>query len=98
MNILLRTLLDIVVTRFYVPLSRASLHDPVKVEVSSKYQTVDKLLQYYLFIPFKFKEVYLVHLINEMAGNSFIIFSSTCQVRNSFFYQYQIHYVKLHPY
>jgi ATP-dependent RNA helicase DDX47/RRP3 len=40
---------------------------------------VDKLLQYYLFIPFKFKEVYLVHLINEMAGNSFIIFSSTCQ-------------------
>lgn len=36
-------------------------------------------MQYYLFIPFKFKEVYLVHLINEMAGNSFIIFSSTCQ-------------------
>ena len=66
-------------TKKVAKLQRASLRDPVKVEVSSKYQTVDKLLQYYLFIPFKFKEVYLIHLINEMAGNSFIIFSSTCQ-------------------
>jgi len=32
-------------------LQRASLRDPVKVEVCNKYQTVDKLLQYYLFIP-----------------------------------------------
>ena len=32
-------------------LQRASLHDPVKVEVCNKYQTVDKLLQFYLFIP-----------------------------------------------
>jgi len=32
-------------------LQRASLRDPVKVEVCSKYQTVDKLLQFYLFIP-----------------------------------------------
>lgn len=36
-------------------LQRASLIDPVKVQVSSKYQTVDKLLQYYLFIPMKLK-------------------------------------------
>lgn len=36
-------------------LQRASLKDPVKVEVSTKYQTVDKLQQYYLFIPLKFK-------------------------------------------
>ena len=50
-------------TKKVAKLQRASLHDPVKVEVSSKYQTVDKLLQYYLFIPFKFKEVYLVHLV-----------------------------------
>lgn len=36
-------------------LQRASLRDPVKVEVSTKYQTVDKLKQHYLFIPLKFK-------------------------------------------
>lgn len=59
-------------------LERASLKDPVKVEVSSKYQTVEKLLQYYVFIPAKFKDVYLVHILNELAGNSFMIFCSTC--------------------
>uniref|UniRef100_A0A2M4BL96 RNA helicase n=1 Tax=Anopheles marajoara TaxID=58244 RepID=A0A2M4BL96_9DIPT len=59
-------------------LERASLRDPVKVEVSSKYQTVDKLLQYYIFIPAKYKDVYLVHILNELAGNSFMIFCSTC--------------------
>lgn len=36
-------------------LQRASLVDPVRVQVSSKYQTVDKLLQYYVFIPLKMK-------------------------------------------
>merc|ERR1719471_2619977 len=65
-------------TKKVAKLQRASLADPVKVEVSSKYQTVDKLKQYYLFIPEKQKDVYLVHLVKEMAGNSFIIFSSTC--------------------
>ncbi|CAG9863551.1 unnamed protein product [Phyllotreta striolata] len=59
-------------------LQRACLQDPVKVEVSSKYQTVDKLQQYYVFIPVKFKDVYLVHILNELAGNSFMIFCSTC--------------------
>ncbi|CAH0384203.1 unnamed protein product [Bemisia tabaci] len=59
-------------------LQRASLKDPVKVEVSTKYQTVDQLQQYYIFIPVKFKDVYLVHLLNEMAGNSFMVFCSTC--------------------
>ncbi|KAJ0176416.1 hypothetical protein K1T71_007595 [Dendrolimus kikuchii] len=59
-------------------LQRASLQDPVKVEVSTKYQTVEKLLQYYIFIPVKYKDVYLVHILNEMAGNSFIVFVSTC--------------------
>ncbi len=88
-------------TKKVAKLQRASLSDPVKVEVSSKYQTVDKLRQvvhstfkaftgfcsfhfflsfgqYYLFIPLKYKELYLVHVLNEMQGNSFIIFSSTC--------------------
>jgi ATP-dependent RNA helicase DDX47/RRP3 len=59
-------------------LERASLKDPVKVEVSNKYQTVEKLQQYYVFIPVKYKDVYLVHILNELAGNSFMIFCSTC--------------------
>ncbi|XP_037073891.1 probable ATP-dependent RNA helicase DDX47 [Pollicipes pollicipes] len=59
-------------------LQRAALRDAVKVEVSSKYQTVDKLQQYYLFIPAKYKDVYLVHILNELAGNSFMVFCGTC--------------------
>ena len=65
-------------TKKVAKLQRASLKDPVKVEVSGSYQTVEKLLQYYLFIPLKLKELYLVHIMNEMAGNSFMIFCSTC--------------------
>ena len=34
-------------------LQRASLSDPVRVEVSTKFQTPEKLLQQYLFIPAK---------------------------------------------
>ncbi|VVC39249.1 RNA helicase, DEAD-box type, Q motif,Helicase, C-terminal,ATP-dependent RNA helicase DEAD-box, conserved [Cinara cedri] len=59
-------------------LHRASLVDPVKVEVSTKFQTVEQLQQYYLFIPVKYKDVYLVHILNEMAGNTFMVFMSTC--------------------
>lgn len=36
-------------------LQRASLKDPVKVEVSNKYQTVEKLQQFYIFVPVKYK-------------------------------------------
>lgn len=36
-------------------LQRACLQDPVRVEVSTKYQTVEKLQQYYIFVPLKFK-------------------------------------------
>ncbi|XP_063283653.1 probable ATP-dependent RNA helicase DDX47 [Pelobates fuscus] len=59
-------------------LERAALKDPVKCAVSSKYQTVEKLQQYYIFIPSKFKDSYLVYVLNELAGNSFMIFCSTC--------------------
>jgi len=65
-------------TKKVAKLQRASLTDPVQVSVSSKYQTVESLMQYYLFIPLKYKEVYLVHLLNEMAGNSMMVFCSTC--------------------
>lgn len=59
-------------------LQRASLTDPVKIEVSKKYQTVEKLQQHYLFIPLKYKEVYLVHLLNELPGDSVMVFCATC--------------------
>ncbi|RMX43949.1 hypothetical protein pdam_00019825 [Pocillopora damicornis] len=59
-------------------LQRASLQSPVKVEVATKYTTVDKLQQSYLFIPNKFKDCYLVSVLNELAGNSFMVFCGTC--------------------
>uniref|UniRef100_A0A8D0A6G8 RNA helicase n=1 Tax=Sander lucioperca TaxID=283035 RepID=A0A8D0A6G8_SANLU len=58
--------------------SLAALKDPVMCAVSTKYSTVDKLQQYYVFIPSKYKDCYLVSILNELAGNSFIIFCSTC--------------------
>ena len=51
-----RTLLfSATMTSIVQKLQRASLVNPVRVQVSSKYQTVDKLLQYYVFIPLKLK-------------------------------------------
>ena len=65
-------------TKKVVKLQRASLKDPVRIEVSAKFQTVEHLKQFYLFIPAKYKNVYLVHLLNELSGNSFIVFCNTC--------------------
>lgn len=59
-------------------LQRASLHDPVKIEVSTKFQTPVKLIQNYLFIPAKYKDVYLTYLVNEHAGKSILVFGATC--------------------
>jgi ATP-dependent RNA helicase DDX47/RRP3 len=59
-------------------LQRASLHNPVRVEVSTKFQTPKKLLQSYLFIPAKYKDCYLTYLINEHAGQSILVFGATC--------------------
>ncbi|KAJ2248595.1 ribosomal RNA processing protein, partial [Coemansia sp. RSA 1287] len=42
------------------------------------YSTVDKLLQYFMFFPFKRKDCYLVWLLNETAGQSAIVFARTC--------------------
>jgi ATP-dependent RNA helicase DDX47/RRP3 len=58
-------------------LQRASLSNPVRVEVSTKYSTVSTLLQYYLFIPLSQKDVHLVYLANSLAQNSIIIFTRT---------------------
>lgn len=66
-------------------LERASLRDPVRVEINSRYKTVDTLVQQYIFIPQKYKEAYLVYLLNELAGKTgidkpklAIIFVGTC--------------------
>ncbi|CZS91135.1 hypothetical protein WAI453_003737 [Rhynchosporium graminicola] len=58
-------------------LQRASLRDPLRVSVSTKYQTVSTLIQNYLFIPLIHKDVYLVYLMNEFVGQSAIIFTRT---------------------
>ncbi|KAJ3478149.1 hypothetical protein NLI96_g9962 [Meripilus lineatus] len=58
-------------------LQRASLSNPVRVEVSEKYSTVSTLLQYYLFIPLSQKDVHLIYLANSLAQNSIIIFTRT---------------------
>jgi ATP-dependent RNA helicase DDX47/RRP3 len=59
-------------------LQKASLVDPVKIEINSKYTTVATLVQNYLFVPLKYKETYLAYLLNQYAGNLIIIFVSTC--------------------
>ena len=58
-------------------LQRASLKNPVRVEVDTKYTTVSTLKQHYLFMPFAHKDTYLVHLANEQAGHSIIVFTRT---------------------
>lgn len=60
-------------------LQRACLKNPAKVEVSSKYSTVDTLKQQYLFVPAKHKDCYLVFLLNEMSGSTTMVFTRTCE-------------------
>ncbi|KAI9800488.1 MAG: ribosomal RNA processing protein [Sarcosagium campestre] len=59
-------------------LQRASLSNPVRVSISTnKYQTVSTLLQSFIFFPHKHKDIYLVYLLNEFAGQSAIVFTRT---------------------
>ncbi|KAK7534155.1 ATP-dependent rRNA helicase RRP3 [Phyllosticta citribraziliensis] len=59
-------------------LQRASLSNPLKVSISSSsHQTVSTLIQRYLFIPHKHKDLYLIHLLNDMIGHPVIIFTRT---------------------
>jgi len=64
-------------TRKVDKLQRASLMNPVRVEITSKYATVDTLVQHYIFIPAKYKDCYLAFLLNEYAGNSVMVFAAT---------------------
>ena len=59
-------------------LQRTSLRQPVKIQVSEKYQTVKTLVQQYAFVPAKDKDSYLTYMLNEAAGSSTIIFVNTC--------------------
>lgn len=59
-------------------LQRASLSNPVRISISTtEYHTVSTLLQSYLFFPHKDKDLYLVYLLNEFAGQSAIVFTRT---------------------
>ena len=50
----------------------------MKIEVNTKYKTVDTLDQTYLFRPAKYKETYLVFMLTQFSGKKIIIFSQTC--------------------
>lgn len=59
-------------------LQKAALTDPVKVEVSNRFQTPKNLVQEYLFIPAKWKDCYLAYVLDEFKGQSAIVFVATC--------------------
>ncbi|KAL3649381.1 DEAD-box ATP-dependent RNA helicase 10 [Castilleja foliolosa] len=59
-------------------LQRACLKDPVKIEAASKYSTVDTLKQQYRFVPAKYKDCYLVYILNEIPDSTSMVFTRTC--------------------
>ncbi|GAB4849734.1 DEAD-box ATP-dependent RNA helicase 10 [Ancistrocladus abbreviatus] len=59
-------------------LQRACLRNPVKIEAASKYSTVDTLKQQFLFVPAKYKDCYLLYILNEMSGSTSMVFTRTC--------------------
>lgn len=62
-------------TKSVEKLMKVQLKDPIKVQITtSKYSTVESIKQEFIFVPEKFKEVYLVYLLNENAGKRIIVF------------------------
>ncbi|XP_062144526.1 DEAD-box ATP-dependent RNA helicase 10 isoform X2 [Alnus glutinosa] len=59
-------------------LQRVCLRNPVKIEVASKYSTVDTLMQHYCFVSDKYKDCYLVYILIEKCGFSSMVFTRTC--------------------
>ncbi|KAH0463524.1 hypothetical protein IEQ34_008106 [Dendrobium chrysotoxum] len=59
-------------------LQRACLKNPVKIEASSKYSTVDNLKQQFRLVPAKYKDCYLVYILTEMSGSTSMVFTRTC--------------------
>jgi ATP-dependent RNA helicase DDX47/RRP3 len=80
-------------------LQRASLDDPVKVQVNEKYSTVESLCQYYLFIPAKNKDTFLAHLLLQDDGlgarRSILVFTDTCNQTQRL--AYILHHLSLDP-
>ncbi|KAF2644953.1 DEAD-domain-containing protein [Massarina eburnea CBS 473.64] len=59
-------------------LQRAALHNPLRVSISSSsHQLVSTLMQRYIFLPHKHKDLYLIHLLNDAIGHPTIIFTRT---------------------
>ena len=59
-------------------LQRAALNNPVRVSISSSsHQVVSTLMQKYIFLPHKHKDLYLIHLLNDAIGHPTIIFTRT---------------------
>lgn len=59
-------------------LEKASLNNPSKIEINSKYTTVSTLVQNYMFIPEKYKDTYLAFLLTQFVGSSIIVFVEKC--------------------
>lgn len=59
-------------------LQRSFLQNPVEISVNEHFQTPKGLVQQYVFIPAKWKDCYLSYMTQSMAGQSIIIFTSTC--------------------
>lgn len=59
-------------------LQRASLRNPAKIEVNSRFSTVDTLIQTLMVVPDGYKNTFLMYILNEHAGKSSIIFTRTC--------------------
>ncbi|KAG1766230.1 P-loop containing nucleoside triphosphate hydrolase protein, partial [Suillus placidus] len=70
-------LFSVTMTTKVAKLQRASSMNPIRVKVSSKYQTVSTLLQYYLLVPLVHKDVHRIYLANHLASNSIMIFTRT---------------------
>lgn len=51
----------------------------MRLEVSTQFQTPKALVQQYLFMPAKWKDCYLAYLLDDLRGQSTILFVATCQ-------------------
>ncbi|KAL3830726.1 hypothetical protein ACJIZ3_019528 [Penstemon smallii] len=60
-------------------LKRTCLIKPVMIETQSKYSTVDTLKQLHCFVPAKYKDCYLVHILTENMERLSMVFTRTCK-------------------
>ena len=53
------------------------LKNPIRISINQRFKIVKNLFQSYCFMPFKYKEAYLVYLCNEFYKSSIITFVET---------------------